>query len=379
MKKRRVIVSVINDLATDQRVARSCNVLYDLGFDVILVGRILPTSLPLDRPYSCVRFWLPFKRGALFYAVYNIRLFFFLLFMRCDLFFSNDLDTLLPNFLISKLKRKPLIYDSHEYFTEVPEIQGRPFVKKTWQAIEHFCLKRLNSMITVNESIAQLFRNKYSIHVDVIRNVPFKLDDLLKATKEELGMPLSKSIIILQGAGINVDRGAEEAVESMKFIENAILLIVGSGDVVPQLKLYVQNEQLTDKVLFVDKQPATRLRQYTAIADIGLSLDKPLNINYEFSLPNKLFDYIQAGICVVATNLKEVVNIVKTYEVGLVVNELTPERIAACVNSILQQPELLEKFKANSKKAAQILCWENEKEILENIVKKLDKSTHSSL
>ncbi len=374
MKKKRVIVSVINDLATDQRVARTCSVLHELGWEVVLVGRILPNSMPMGRPYQCIRFRLPFRKGAKFYAVYNIRLFFFLLFRRCDLFFSNDIDTLLPNFLVSRLKHKPLIFDSHEYFTEVPEIQGRPFVQNTWKRIEKFCLSRMKSMITVNESIAKLFRDKYGIQVKVIRNVPFKISKLAMASRQELGLPEDQRIVILQGAGINVDRGAEEAVAAMQFIENTILLIVGSGDVVPQLKEYVIANNLSEKVRFVGKQPSDQLRKYTSVAEIGLSLDKPLNINYEYSLPNKLFDYIQAGIAVLASDLVEVAAIVKQYQVGEVLEQHNPQFIANRIQSMLADRDQLGRYRANAAIAAEMLCWEHEKVILENIVNEINRN-----
>ncbi len=379
MNKKRVIVSVTNDLATDQRVARSCSVFHDMGWEVVLVGRILPNSMTINRDYRCVRFNLPFRRGAQFYAVYNIRLFFFLLFTRCDLLFSNDLDTLLPNFLISRLKRKPLLYDSHEYFTEVPEIQGRTFVKKTWQSIEKICLSRMKSMITVNESIAKLFREKYKIQVAVIRNVPLKSNNLDIPSKSALGLPEDKKIVILQGAGINIHRGAEEAVEAMKFVDNAILLIVGSGDVVPALKEYVIANDLSEKVWFVGKVPADQLRKFSSVADIGLSLDKPLNVNYEYSLPNKLFDYIQAGIAVLASDLVEVAKIVHHYQVGELLAEHKPEIIANYMQNILSNQKLLDTYKSNARKAAESLCWDHEKSILEKIINDVQTKIENSI
>ena len=365
---KRVIVSVSNDLATDQRVARSCSLLHEMGFEVILIGRILPDSLPINREYKCIRFKLLFSKGAAFYAVLNIRLFWFLLFTKTDFLFSNDLDTLLPNFIISKLKRKPLIYDSHEYFTEVPEIQNRKFVKSVWKFIEKICLSRMKSMITVNESIANLFREKYSIEVNVVRNVPFKLLNERKSYRDELDLPIDKCIVILQGAGINIDRGAEEAVEAMNLLENVILLIVGNGDVVPLLKQKVINEKLDRKVFFMNKQPLNVLQKYTSSADIGLSLDKPLNINYELSLPNKLFDYIQAGIAVIVSNLPEVAKIVTNYKTGIILEELTPQAIANGIDVLKSDTVLLNEYKNNSIIAAEILCWENEKQILEKLL-----------
>ena len=136
MSKKRIIVSVTNDLTTDQRVAKICNSLTDLNLEVILVGRILKKSIQINRNYSTKRFKLWFNKGPLFYANYNIRLFFFLLFTKTDFLWSNDLDTLLANHIISKWKSKKLIFDSHEYFTEVPELIDRPKVQKIWKRLE---------------------------------------------------------------------------------------------------------------------------------------------------------------------------------------------------------------------------------------------------
>src|ERR1039457_87445 len=126
--KKRIIVSVTNDLTTDQRVDRSCNTLVKMGFDVLLVGRLLKQSLELEsRNYRTKRMKLWFTRGPLFYAEYNLRLFFFLLVHKTDILFSNDLDTLPANYLISGILNLPLVHDCHEYFRGVPELNGRRF------------------------------------------------------------------------------------------------------------------------------------------------------------------------------------------------------------------------------------------------------------
>lgn len=139
---------------------------------------------------------------------------------------------------------------------------------------------------------------------------------------------MDKKIILLQGAGINVDRGAEEAVASMAFIDNAILLIIGGGDVILQLKQMVIKGNLSSKIIFIDKLPPDELAAWTKLADIGLTLDKDTNINYRLSLPNKIFDYIHAGIPVLTSNLIEVKKIVENYNVGKVTEDHNPETIA---------------------------------------------------
>ena len=189
---KRVIISVTSDLVTDQRVHRTASSLHNAGLTVILAGRQLKKSLPLaERTYKTVRFKLWFEKGALFYACYNIRLFFFLLFNKADVLVANDLDTLLPNYLASKLKGAELYYDSHEYFTEVPELVNRKGIQKTWKMIERFVFPKLKHVYTVNDAIATLYEKEYKVNVDVVRNIPAAFSkQIVPMTRKELGLPL---------------------------------------------------------------------------------------------------------------------------------------------------------------------------------------------
>jgi hypothetical protein len=215
---KKAYVSVINDLVTDQRVHKSCVALQKSGYEVVLIGRKLKHSLPMPSlTYKTVRMRLLFVRGPLFYAEFNIRLFLFLLFKKVNLFLSNDLDTLLPNFLVSRLRNIPLAYDSHEYYTETPELVNRKFVQHVWKLMEQFMLSRIDRMITVNESIAQMFRQEYGIEVVVVRNIPPSIKISTTKSRSDLGLPVEKKLLILQGSGINIDRGVEELVLAMQY------------------------------------------------------------------------------------------------------------------------------------------------------------------
>jgi glycosyltransferase involved in cell wall biosynthesis len=319
-----------------------------------------------ETSYETLRMRLLWEKGPMFYAEYTIRLFFTLLFNKADILISNDLDTLLPNYLIHLIKRQPLIYDSHEYFTATPELTGRPFVQKFWKSIEKLIVPRLKHCITVNKSIASLFENEYKVHFDVVRNIPENKTFTL-LSRAGLSLPEDKTILILQGSGINIDRGAEEAVLAMQYVEDALLLIVGGGDVMPILHQIVEKENLHEKIIFVPRQTPEKLASYTANADVGLALDKDTNINYRFSLPNKLFDYIHAGTPVLASQLVELQTIINQYEVGWFIESHNPRMIADAINKIILDKNDLKIKKQNCKKAASELTWENESHVLKTI------------
>jgi glycosyltransferase involved in cell wall biosynthesis len=367
--KQKIIVLVSNDLYTDQRVHKVCTFLFENAFEVTLLGRKLENSRKIEgRPYETKRFRLPFTKGPLFYASLNLRFFFYLLFHKCDIILANDLDTLLAASWAKKFKRNcEIVYDSHEYYTGVPELVARPKVQKIWERIEASIFPKLNKIYTVNQSIADLYEAKYGKKLHVVRNVSPLLGVLKLLEPSDYSISENKKIILMQGAGINVDRGAEEAVEAMKEIENAVLVFIGDGDVVPFLKKYVAENSLEKKVLFLGKKPYMEMMQFTRMADIGLTLDKGTNINYQNSLPNKLFDYIQGGTPILATDIKEVKNIVEQYEIGEVISDLNAHNLAEKLKKMLENEEKLGFYAQNCLKTAQILNWEHECKVLEKI------------
>ena len=361
-----VIVTVSNDLCTDQRVQKVCKSIIDRGHSVMLVGRVLPSSLPLHFPHQTKRFKLWFNTGPLFYINLNLRLFFYLLFARCDAIHSNDLDTLLPCWLVAGMRRKMLVYDTHEYFTGVPELQKRPLIRGIWEFIERLIFPKLKRVITVNDSIAELYQNRYgNREILVVRNIPNAEVNIIPNQDFLSVFPPGKFRIILQGNGINVDRGGEEAVEMMKWLDRAVLIIAGNGDVIQQLKENVIAEKLEDRVIFMPRMPYNELLGLTQLCDLGLTLDKDTNINYRFSLPNKLFDYLRAGIPVLASDLKEVRKIVETYHTGWIVEKVDPQLMANQINELIDNPDIYMQVKANLPEASNQLSWEKECQVLD--------------
>jgi glycosyltransferase involved in cell wall biosynthesis len=321
-----------------------------------------------------IRMPLLFTSGPLFYLFFNLRLFFQLLFRKADLMISNDLDTLAPNFIVSRLKQIPLIYDSHEIFTEVPELTDQPLKKKIWKKVESLIIPRLNYCITVNESIAKWFYDNYQKEFLSVRNVPPSLSDTNnRRSRKELNLPEGKKIVLLQGAGININRGAEDLVEAMKFTdESIVLLIIGGGDVLGSLMEKSRNLTQCGKIIFKEKMPPTELRLYTQQSDLGVTIDKPGNLNYELSLPNKIFDYLHAGIPVIASRLKEVEKIIQKYNVGTFIEHHHPEHIAKKITEALNSSEYAT-WKKNTWLAGKENNWEMEQEKWRQLLEKIEK------
>ena len=365
-KNTRVAFSVTNCICHDQRVMKIAGTVKCLGCDITIIGRKSGDCCNSDSvPFRTIRFWMIFKRGFLFYSFYNIRLFVFLLFNRFDLLVSNDLDTLLPNYIVSKLKSLPLVYDSHEYFTGVPEIQNRPFVRWVWKSIEKSVFTRLKHVMTVSDSIARLYESEYGLKPATVRNCSMKTEQIIAFSREELEIDPNHLLLILQGTGINIDRGGDELVDAVNITDNVSLLIIGTGDQIEYLIEKVSHLGLTGRIKFVKKLAWNMLMRYTRSADAGLSLDKNSNLNYNFSLPNKLFDYISAGIPVIATDLPEIAKIIHEYKCGILIPEANAEEISKAIKELRDNKDLLSELKRNSAIASESINWENESKKVE--------------
>ncbi|MCK9203052.1 MAG: glycosyltransferase family 4 protein [Bacteroidales bacterium] len=379
-QRKKAIVSVTNDLTTDQRVNRTCHALLKAGFEVLLVGRVRPTSKPLaPRVYGTHRMRLFFDKGALFYAEYNFRLLCYLLFHRFTLLVSNDTDALPANFTAHRLKtffhprsalRRPPVHlhDCHEYFRGVPELNGRKKVTWTWKWIEDRIFPRLHYVFAVNQSVADLYMSEYKVGIKVVRNVPFHKVETVNKDKTDLGIREDQKIILYQGA-VNVDRGLEEAILSMKYLEtDAVLLIAGTGDIIQNLSELIRKNGLSDKVMLLGQIPFQELHCLTQLADLGLSIEKDVSINYHYCLPNKFLDYIQARVPVLVSPFPEMKAIVDRYQIGEYIQGHEPEKLALQLDNLLHDQDKLTLYRNNMVPAAADLCWEHEETILLDLI-----------
>ena len=365
MKNKKIFVAVTNDISTDYRVHKICNYLISKKYDVVVYGRILSNTITVQRDYEIVRKKHIFNNNFLFYAEFNIRLFFYLIFRKYDYILSNDLDTLPACFFASTIKNTDLVYDSHELFSEGPELQGRKFVQGFWRKLEDFFLPKVKNAYTVSQSIVDFYDDKYQNKMGLIRNVPLK-NDILEV--DEVAFPTTKRTILYQGV-LNPGRGLKPMIKALKFIDDLDLIIIGYGKVAEELKAFVSEEKMNERVHFLGRISRDKLFNYTKKATLGMVLEEPLGLSFQYSLPNKLFDYIHAGIPIVAGNLPEITRIIEEHKVGVIVDDYSPEKIALAINNLLNDAVLLSEIKENQQKAKELLCWEKESEKLDNYFK----------
>jgi len=363
---KKVYIAVTNDLVTDNRVHKVAQTLLKSDAEIILLGAKKSYNTPVGkRPYSTRRFAMVFKKGVFFYAEYNIRLFLFLLFRKFDIIVSNDLDTLPASYCAGKLRGKKIVYDSHEFFTEVPELVNRNFPRRVWLLIERLILPRLKHAYTVSTSIAETYNRLYKIQMEVIQNVPLFNDNANDSpeTKTE------QKIILYQGS-LNVGRGLEQMINAMQFIDNAHFKIIGDGDIVQQLEQQIKEKALEKKVTIKGRMPFQELPAETSKADLGIALEENIGLNYYYALPNKLFDYIQAGVPVLVSPFPEMQKIVNQYEIGTVYDHKDAKMLAQKIDEIFELKNRYQQWQRNTQKAAKDLCWEKQEETLINIYTK---------
>jgi glycosyltransferase involved in cell wall biosynthesis len=386
LERKQIIVTVISDLVTDYRVHKICQTLHEDGYRVLLIGRRNKKSLPLkSRDYQTDRLKMWFGRSIFYYAEFNIRLFFRLYRSKGDIYLGNDLDVMPATLLIADMKRKPLVYDSHEYFLGMAGMDQKPIRRNIWRYIESRVFTKLKYMYTVSESIRNLYRRDYDKKLFVVRNLPFKNQPAMELSSDEINwiesidrqIPENKNLLILQGAGINESRGAEELVYSMLFLDSARyhLLIIGGGDVFEIIKKIIAQNRLAEKITLIPKVPFAVLSHFTRKAKLGFSIDKPAVLNHKYSLPNKLFEYLHAGVPVLASRLIEQEKVIHQFDVGGFIENHQPEHIAQRIKEIFAEPEILQQWKRNTCRLREELNWENESKIVIDIFKQVEQDT----
>jgi glycosyltransferase involved in cell wall biosynthesis len=353
-QSKKLVFTVTNDLNFDQRMIRICTSLQNAGYEVLLIGRKLKASLPLSlHNYTQKRLFCFFEKGKLFYLEYNFRLFFLLLVRKLDLICAIDLDTIMPCYFVSVIRKKKRVYDAHELFCEMKEVVTRPSIYKFWKRIEKFAVPKFQFGYTVNHPIQKILKDDYKVDYEVIMNVPF-LQDRPAAEHQRF--------IIYQGA-VNHGRSFETLIPAFQWID-CPFWIYGDGNFYEECKNLIEKYGIRDKVLLKGKALPNDLKSITPQAIMGITLFENNGLSNYYSLGNRFFDYIQAGIPQVCVAYPAYKKINEEFEVAVLIDDLSPESIAKAVNSLLNDEALQNKLKTNCLEARKVYNWQHEEKKL---------------
>ncbi len=332
-------------------MGRICQSLHDFGYDITLVGRRINShSQPGIKPYGQVLLDGYFSKGKMMYLEFNLRLFFFLLKKRPDAITAIDLDTILPVYLVSTIRKIPRVYDAHELFTEMKEVVTRPAIHKLWLWLEKKMVPRFSKGYTVSASIAGEFEKRYGVHYEVIMNAPLLQQPEHKKT--------AGRYLLYQGA-VNEGRGLEWLIPAMVNVD-AQLWICGEGNFSEQCRALIKKFSLEHKVFMKGMLSPEALQVVTLEAYAGINLVEPLGLNQVYSLANKFFDYFHAGIPQLTMDFPEYRKINDQYEVAVLISTLSPEIIETALNNLLCNEVLYHRLLENCQAAASAYNWQHE-------------------
>lgn len=342
-----------SDITFDQRMDRICGSLHKHGYEVTIICRRFFKDQHTEKPYQVICLNNVFRSGKLFYLEHNLRLLFRLLFIKTDIICSIDLDTIVPGYWVSKWRRKKLVYDAHEYFTEVIEVVNRKRVQKIWQYVERKIVPHLKHAYTVNDSLANLFQTKYKTNFGVIRNIA-ELKPNVANVKKEFDL-------IYIGA-VNAGRGIKETIDAIKGT-GYTFKICGGGDILNELKEYVISQNMSQQVVFKGLIEPSELVKETCSARLGILLLDNISLSYYYSLANKFFDYIHAEIPQITSNFPEYATLLSQHNVGVTCSYDSKE-IRKVITQTLNDEVTMNTLTSNCKKAKLEWNWAMEEKKL---------------
>ncbi len=354
-KPKKIVCTVTNDLNYDQRMIRICTSLTEAGYDVTLVGFERKNSKPIiPRPFKQVRLSIIAEQGKIMYFHYWVKLFFFLLFRPTDAFCAIDLDTIMPVYYASKIRGKKRVYDAHEIFTDLKEVISRPAVHKMWLWIARHTVPNFPVGYTIGECYAEDFKKRYGVNYGVVRNATILKPVVLPEKKERY--------ILYQGA-VNVGRCFEQLIPAMKWVD-ARLIVCGAGNFYTEARELTSASGLDDKITFHGYVPPAELTAFTINAWVGITLFEDTSLSNRLSLANRFFDYMHYGVPQLCIKYPEYERINAQFEIASLIENPTPESIAAALNELLHNDEYYNRLQQNCLNAREKYCWQEEAKTL---------------
>lgn len=334
----------------DRRILRITKTLADAGYRITWISRVKTSMDEIDW-LDHVKISSPFKGGLLFYAWLNILLFLKLLRHRKSIIVSIDLDTILPAYLISVLTRRQMVFDAHEFFTEVPELEGRKSVKSFWNIIANTICPRIQYNYTVSQSLADIFAEKYNVNYKLIRNIGEP--DAIQNTESIL----NKRLIYL--GVLNQGRGIEVAIEALVSLSDWSLCVIGGGDVEEELQMLASHLGVENRTEFMGYIKPTEISNVLTSGGVGINILNAKSKSYYYSLANKHFDYLHSNIPSISMHFPEYILLNSEFETSVLIKEYSVEDFIAAVK-IFEDENFYTQCRENCKLATLKYNWNEE-------------------
>ena len=352
------VLCVTNNVYHDRRVLRIAKSLRNGGDTVVIIGRDYPLLNKEDEEGSVVyRLGCYLAKGPLFYLEYNLRLFFYMLTIRSRTVTAVDLDTVPGVYFSSFFRNSKLIFDANEYFTEVPELREKRFVKGVWSLIGKTMLRRFDRAITVSQSLCEILSQKYKQPFKLIRNVPL-------LNRSEVGVEKYDRFSLVYLGVLNPGRGLEVLIDCILSISNIDLHIVGDG---PRRTALVDKADNSDRIFFHGQMDQSDFEPLIRRCHVGVNLLDDSSLNYQYSLANKFFDYLHSALPVLTMKFPEYALIQQEFDCCYLIEKLNTKSVHLKLEEVVNDSSEYEKKCRAAKAASLVYNWQKEEALLVKI------------
>jgi glycosyltransferase involved in cell wall biosynthesis len=287
-----------------------------------------------------------------------------------DLYLAADLYSLPLAARLAAAGQSGLVYDSRELYRAIAALEGRWLTQRFWSWLERRYARRADAVLTVNNSIAEILRAEYG-DVRVLHNYPDAVADSASSgsdrLRKALDIPAAQRILLSQG-GLQSGRGALLCVDALSRIDGAALVFLGDGPMRDEILLHARVQGVQDRVHVLPAVPSDELLSWTAGADVGLCMIENLGRSYYLSLPNKLFEYIAAGLPVVGSDFPEIGRVLRESGAGMPVPAENADVLAETLRQLLADPARLETLRRRSRAARTEYQWRSEESLFHSLL-----------
>ncbi|MCP5063880.1 MAG: glycosyltransferase family 4 protein [Ignavibacteriae bacterium] len=357
-----IVIAFLGNAYHDSRVVNLIDSLKQENFQVKTISfdwktKDLKTQLgetsiyKLDKSSTSISFYFNF----FFLLIKN------LLKHKAQIYFAEDIYTLPIVYFFAKLNKAKVFYNSREIYAHLAGLRNKGLVQSIIARVERSFIYKVDSVLVTGQMDAEYLEEAYGIkNLVVIRNLP-KYTNEIKSVDLRTKLSISKEekIILYQGVVLE-GRGILYLIKLLDKINNAHFVIVGDGEFRKEFEKYANESTVKNRVHFIGAVKHEELINYTSNADIGISLIENISISYYYALPNKLFEYIMAGVPILSSKLPQMEKVVSEYKVGQCVDMTNEDEVVQTLNEMLSNDEMLNEYSANCKKAAKELNWEAE-------------------